>query len=203
MKIVSPNVFLLEPINSKEILKKIELAGRTCYKSEGKITENSCYDFAKKIIHLGHESVLEHHSISVRVKTNRAITHEIVRHRIGSYSQESTRYINYDKRGEVEFILPEGITPLIKEVFEDYFRVAEKMYKEIVSVTKKTDIARDCLPMAVASEIVITYNIRSWRHFFKLRLSKKAHPQIRNIAKMILCLFCDNGLSVLFEDLHG
>ena len=202
MKIVKPFISLLEPINPEEILKKIELAGRTCYKSEGRITENSCYDFVRKIISLGHESVLEHHSISVRVKTNRAITHEIVRHRIGSYSQESTRYVNYGKKGEIEFILPEGITPLTQEVFEDYFRVAEKMYKEVISITGKTDIARDCLPMAVASEIVVTYNLRAWRHFFKLRLSGRAHPQIRDVARRILDCFREEGLSVLFEDLN-
>ncbi|NLZ53849.1 MAG: FAD-dependent thymidylate synthase, partial [Thermoanaerobacteraceae bacterium] len=95
MKIIKPSYEIIDTLNGKEILKKIELCGRVCYKSEDKITENSAREFVKQIIKAGHESVLEHFSFSVRFITDRGISHEIVRHRIASYSQESTRYCNY------------------------------------------------------------------------------------------------------------
>ena len=109
MKIIEPYIELEDKIDGQAILKKIEKIGRVCYKSENNITEDSAERFIKNIIKNGHESVLEHVSISVRVICDRGVSHEIVRHRIGSYSQESTRYCNYsnDKFGnELTFIKP-------------------------------------------------------------------------------------------------
>ena len=113
MKIISPDFAFVDSINGNAILKKLEAAGRTCYKSENKMTEDSAANFVRNLIKRGHESVLEHVSITVRIITDRGISHEIVRHRLASYSQESTRYCNY-KDKEIEFVLPYDIDPETK-----------------------------------------------------------------------------------------
>ena len=109
MKIIKPYIELEDKIDGQAILKKIERIGRTCYKSESNITDDSAERFIKNIIKNGHESVLEHVSITLRVICDRGVSHEIVRHRIASYSQESTRYCNYSKdnfNNELTFINP-------------------------------------------------------------------------------------------------
>lgn len=208
MKIINPSVKLEDNINSEVILKKLERIGRTCYKSEQNITEDSAERFVKTIIKNGHESVLEHESISVRVICDRGVSHEIVRHRIASYSQESTRYCNYsnDKFGnELTFIKPifnkYNCDAGMYDTFEDTCRFIEKRYFEMLKHGATPQEARSILPNSIKTEIVMTMNLREWRHFFKLRCDKAAHPQMIEVANMILDIFKEK-LPVIFRDLE-
>jgi len=170
------------------ILQQIEHCGRVCYKSEDKITDDSAEGFVRRMIKSGHHSVLEHGSISVRFITNRGVTHEIVRHRLASYSQESSRYVNYNGQ-EMEFIEPvwwEERTVGQEETFKVALMSAEKAYKDLLEQKWKPEQAREVLPNSLKTEIVMTANPREWRHFFKLRTSKAAHPQLRALARELL-----------------
>ena len=206
MKIINPSVMLEDEIDGQAILKKLERIGRTCYKSEGNITEDSAEKFVKNIMNRNHMSVIEHESISVRIICDRGVTHEIVRHRIASYSQESTRYCNYsnDKFGnELTFIKPcffdEGSEGY--EIWEKSMQNIENEYMELIEVGAKPQEARSILPNSIKTEIVMTMNLREWRHFFKLRCDKAAHPQMREIANMILKEFKEK-IPVIFDDLY-
>ncbi len=203
MKIIQPSIEILTPIDGNYILKFLEQCGRTCYKSEDKITEDSAEKFVRALIKSGHESVIEHFNITVKVICNRGISHEIVRHRIGAYSQESTRYVNY--KDGIEVILPNYLIMPNDKVYEVWLNAmadAERHYKKMIALGARPEIARDVLPNALKTEVVITYNLRQWRHFFKQRLSRAAHPQIRQIAGMILKEFKAN-IPVIFEDIGG
>jgi thymidylate synthase (FAD) len=184
MKIIEPSVEV-EHFDAKRMLKNIERAGRTCYKSEARIDEDSASAFVRAIVKRGHESVIEHEKITARVVCDRGVTHEIVRHRIASYSQESTRYVNY--REGIEVIRPcfdwdkEMVGIFGKAVAE-----AENAYRELIKRGAKPEEARAVLPTALKTELVMTMNLREWRHFFKMRLSPRAHPQIRQVAGMLL-----------------
>jgi thymidylate synthase (FAD) len=204
MKIIKPSFFIKDEINGDVILKKIEVAGRVCYKSEGKITEDTAEKFILNIIKRGHESVLEHEKITVLIICDRGITHEIVRHRIASYSQESTRYCNYsdEKFGsELTFILPcfwENNENLLN-IWKTQMQSIEKAYFEMLKQGASPQEARSILPNSLKTEIVVTMNIREWRHFFKLRTSSKAHPQMQEITipllekfKELMPVFFDN-----------
>ena len=208
MKIINPSVQLEDEIDGQAILKKLERIGRTCYKSESNITDDSAERFIKNIIKNGHESVLEHVSISVRVICDRGVTHEIVRHRIASYSQESTRFCNYsnDKFGnELTFIKPifnkYNCDAGMYDTFEDTCRFIETRYFEMLKHGATPQEARSILPNSLKTEIVMTMNLREWRHFFKLRCDKAAHPQTREIANMILKEFKEK-IPVIFDDLY-
>lgn len=203
--IVEPSIELIYPPSYEELLKKIEICGRTAYKSENLIKENSAELFVKKIISLGHESVIEHGSITVKVICDRGISHEIVRHRIASYTQESTRYCNYTSEKFKNKIWV--VKPIFLKNNEEYTKWKEKMelcaisYKELISRGWKPEEARAVLPHSLKTEICITMNIREWRHFFKLRTSQNAHPQMREIATLILNEFKER-YKVFFEDIH-
>jgi len=203
MKIIQPSVEILTPLDGDYILKFLERIGRVCYKSEDKITDDSAEKFVRALIKSGHESVIEHFNITVKVICNRGISHEIVRHRIGAYSQESTRYVNY--KDGIEVILPNYLIMPNDKVYEVWLNAmadAERHYKKMIALGARPEIARDVLPNALKTEVVITYNLRQWRHFFKQRLSRAAHPQIRQIAGMILKEFKAN-IPVIFEDIGG
>ena len=208
MKIIEQSYEILDDLNGDEILKKLELIGRVCYKSEGNITRDSSRKFVSNIIKNGHESVLEHVSISVRVVCDRGVSHEIVRHRVASYSQESTRYCNYskDKFGkELTFIRPNfnetRCNPGMIEFFEDTCSYIEKVYFKMLEEGATPEEARSVLPNSLKTEIVMTMNLREWRHFFKLRTSNKAHPQMREVANMILKEFKEK-ITVIFDDIE-
>ena len=205
MKIISPSFEVLDEIDGIAILQKIEAAGRTCYKSENKITPDSAKKFVASIIKNGHESVIEHEKISVRIICDRGVTHEIVRHRIASYSQESTRYCNYsdDKFGnELTFILPSfwEKEPERLSIWVNATQSAEKSYLELISFGASPQEARSVLPNSLKTEIVVTMNLREWRHFLKLRTGKAAHPQIREVAIPILLYFKEK-IPVVFDDI--
>lgn len=174
-------------------LQLIEQAGRTCYKSEEKITNSSASNFVKLIIKSGHESVIEHAVATVRIICDRGVTHEIVRHRLANYSQESTRYCNY--KGGVTFVIPPwlDIEPgeYVNQRNCDSFSglrwmmamlQAEDNYIELLELGWSPQQARSVLTNSLKTEIVMTANFREWRHFFKLRTAKAAHPQMKEIA---------------------
>lgn len=205
MRIIEPS-FVIMPVNGEEILKNIELAGRTCYKSEDKITEDSARKFVAGIIKSGHESVIEHEKITVRIICDRGVTHEIVRHRIASYSQESTRYCNYSNDkfdNELTFIRPfywknDGLK---MDIWEDSMRQIEDKYMDLITLGATPQEARAILPNSLKTEIVVTMNLREWRHFFKVRCSPAAHPQMREVAIPILKKFKEI-IPVVFDDIQ-
>ncbi len=210
MRIIKPSFSIEEEIDAKKIMSVIERAGRTCYKSESSISEESADKFIANILKRGHESVIEHEKITVRIICDRGVTHELVRHRIASFSQESTRYCNYSKDkfgGELTFIKPcfwDEETEDGKEkmkLWEESMAFIEKRYKKLIEIGAKPEEARAILPNSLKTEIVVTMNLREWRHFFKLRTAQAAHPQIREIAGAILKEFKDK-LPAIFSDLY-
>lgn len=206
MRIIEPSFKVLEDrLSGIEVLKRIENAGRLCYKSEDNITEESCKKFISTIIKSGHHSVLEHSSISVQIVCDKGVSHEIVRHRIASYSQESTRYCNYSKNkfgNEITVIKP----CFWEEDSRNYHtwkmscEHSESIYFDLIKNGSQAQEARSILPNSLKTEIVCTFNMREWRHFFTLRCSKKAHPQMREIARPMLDHF-KKTIPVLFDDI--
>ena len=205
MKIINASYHIETPIDGAEILKRIEKAGRTCYKSEYRIADESAEAFVRKLIERGHESVLEHASITVRFVCDRGVSHEIVRHRIASFSQESTRYCNYsnDRFGS-------GLT-VIKPCFLDEgtgayaswitaMHLANVAYSDMLAEGCTPQEARSVLPNSTKTEIVMTANLREWRHFLKLRTAKAAHPQMRELTVPLLHELQER-IPVVFDDI--
>ncbi len=206
MKVVEASFFFLDDVDGEQMLKNIERAGRVCYKSEGRITNGSAVDFVNRIIKNGHESVLEHEKISVCVICDRGISHEIVRHRIASYSQESTRYCNYssEKFGkEITVVSPAFWKKDCKEYheWENAMKYSEQAYFSLLKMGASPQEARGVLPNSLKTEIVMTMNLREWRHFFLLRTSKRAHPQMQEIANMMLRSFKER-IPIVFDDIE-
>ncbi|MCF8093229.1 MAG: FAD-dependent thymidylate synthase [Desulfotignum sp.] len=184
-----------------DLLQVIETAGRTCYKSEDKITPDSAAGFVARMRDRGHHAMIEFADIIVRFTTNRGVTHELVRHRLFSFAQESTRYVRYD--GKMEFIRPcwwEDSTPAQQGIWEAAMAEAETRYLELLQSGWRPEQAREVLPNSLKTEIVVKGNIREWRHMFALRCSKKAHPQIRALMIPLLSEL-NRRLPVVFEDL--
>lgn len=183
MKIVEPSTTLLWITPDAERL--IEAAGRTAYKSEDKITDDSHKVFIRKIIELGHESVLEHACASFRIVCNRGVSHELVRHRLASYTQESTRYCDYGGLG-IQIIRPPGLVADSDHwTWYNACTDAERAYNDLRASGHPPQIARAVLPICLKTEIVMTANFREWRHVLKLRTSPKAHPEMQEIANLI------------------
>ena len=206
MKIIEQRYDILTPIDGLEILKHIELCGRICYRSEGKITDDSYRPFMNVILTRKHESVLEHFSISVKFITDRAVTHEIVRHRLAAYSQESQRYCNYsqDKFGnEVTFIKPSQIEIDTEQydLWKASLAISEAAYNDLLEIGTKPEVARSVLPNSTKTEIVMTANLREWRHVLKLRTSKQAHPDMQALMKPLLAEFQEK-IPLIFEDIN-
>jgi thymidylate synthase (FAD) len=209
MRVIKPTFVIEDDIDGDATLKKIEKAGRTCYKSEEKITADSAKKFIKKIMAMGHESVIEHEKVSVRVICDRGVTHEIVRHRLASYSQESTRYCNYtkDKFGsEISVIEPcfwatgSQNDEERKRTWKEAMEAAERAYFRLIELGASPQEARSVLPNSLKTEIVVTMNLREWRHFFKLRTAPGSHPQMREIAIPLLEEF-KKRIPVVFDDI--
>ncbi len=189
MKIVDQRHEILTEIEHVRLIPAmIEIAGRTCYKSEDKITKESADDFCRMLIKRKHEAMIEHGNISVRFITDRGVTHELVRHRLSSFGQESTRYVNYEN-DDMEFInpvfdwakAPVGNYSGKMVLWTESMINAEEAYKDMMIIGCKPQEARAVLPNSLKTEIVVTANIREWRHIFKLRTSTAAHPQIREL----------------------
>jgi thymidylate synthase (FAD) len=223
MRLIKPSFEIETPdIFFEHMEKLIEKAGRTCYKSEKKITDESAETFIRMIIDRGHDSVLEHQGISVRIICDRGVSHEIVRHRLASYSQESTRYCDYKEH--MEFIIPVWCDTLIVDTYDVCWdglygichkefefshnddiwfwniAVAERDYNKLRKQGWKPEQARSVLPNSLKTEIVMTMNLREWRHFFNLRCSRAAHPQMREIAVPLSTAFYER-LPAVFGDL--
>ena len=201
MKIIEPKVEFITPIDADTVMKRLELIGRVCYKSEDKITDGSAEKFLRNIIRRGHESILEHCSFTVRFTVDRGVSHEIVRHRMASFAQESTRYVKYD---EVTFIKPCYLgddTPAYHSWCAAMY-VAENSYRQMIDYGCVPQEARAVLPTSTKTELIMTANIREWRHFLRLRCSRAAHPQMREVAMMLLRM-CMEKMPVLFEDVYG
>lgn len=209
MKIVEPSVEILFPEELKNVLKKIEIAARTCYKSEDAITEDSAKSMVAHLSRNGHGAMLEHADISVRVVCDRGVTHEIVRHRVASYAQESTRYCNYSKGkfgNEITVIRPLFFADGTPEYLEWLMacQAAEKAYLSLISAGRTPQEARSVLPTSLKTEIIIKMNIREWIHFFNLRAvgkTGKPHPQMEQVASMILDKF-NKELPELFSGVY-
>jgi thymidylate synthase (FAD) len=203
MEIVKAHAMILsEEDPSFPWLRQIEYNGRISYKSEDKITDDSAPKFVKMILHYGHESVIEHVSASVRFIVDRGVTHEIVRHRLASYTQESTRYCNYGKKGGgIRVIQPPFKHPLESfDVWFDCMLHAERGYLRLLELGEPPEIARSVLPTGVKTELIMTANLREWRHFFKLRTAKAAHPQMREVTIPLLRQFQD-VFKIIFKDI--
>lgn len=209
MRVIQQSYEILTDLSdSMKILKDIERAGRVCYKSENNITEDSCITFCKSIISRGHEAVIEHSQLSVRFTVDRAIANELVRHRIASYCQESSRYCNYSKDkfcNEIKVIEPEDLLPRDSVDYSIWWMAcknAEDAYMAMLSNNVKPEIARNVLPLSTATEIIMTANIREWRSVLRLRSSynKCAHPQMRSICDRLLAEL-KSKIPVLFDDI--
>ena len=204
MKIIGPQVMMEFPIDGEAILHSIEKIGRVCYKSEDRITTESAGKFIQSILKRGHESVIEHISVSMRVVCDRGVTHEIVRHRIASYSQESTRYCNYSGNrfgNELTFIKPCFFEPGSDayKLWLESMEYAEKIYLAMISGGAEPQQARSVLPNSLKTELIMTMNLREWRHFIRLRTAKASHPQMREIAYMMLSLLKES-IPVIFDE---
>ena len=198
MEIVQPSHEILSEIDKMSIYKAIELAGRTAYKSEDKITEKSSILFITNLITRGHESVLEHVNISVRFICDRGVTHEIVRHRLVSYTQESTRYCDYARKGMTVIRPPFWAAENhLYECWGTAMKSAERAYNYLMDNGATPQEARSVLPNSLKTEIVCTANIREWRHILTLRCSKAAHPQMRQLMIPLLKELKDK-LPILF-----
>lgn len=201
-------------------LQLIEKIGRVCYKSENRITDDgtSAKKFVKMLIDRGHEAMIEHSSLSVKFTVDRGVSHELVRHRIASFAQESTRYCNYaqDKfGGECNFIdLLHGVEldnqckkmnaneiDLIMQEWMCAMSDAEKHYMKMLKLGATPQIARSVLPNSTKTEITITANYREWRTFFKLRVPATAHPQMREVTVPLLAEL-KSKLPIIFDDIN-
>ncbi len=205
MNIIEPYFEILGSPDPSSILQNIESFGRVCYKSEGNITADSAAPFIRKIIKSGHESVIEHEKITVRIVCDRGVTHELVRHRIASYSQESTRYCNYSKNkfgNQLTFIKPCFWAEDSPEyaLWKKQMCSVEICYLSLVQAGATPEQARSILPNSLKTEIIVTMNLREWRHFFRLRTAERAHPQMREIAIPLLVRMHEL-LPPVFEDL--
>ena len=209
MKIIKPYAEILSGISEGGIkeLQFIEKAARTCYKSENKITEDgeSAKALIKQLIKSEHEAMLEHSSLSVKFVVDRGVSHEIVRHRLFSFAQESTRYCNYSKGkfgSEITFIEPcfwRG-DQLCYDWWHYVCSKAESYYLEMLKAGATPQEARTVLPNSTATEVVVTGNYREWRHFFKLRTAEAAHPQMREVTRPLLAEL-QRRIPIVFDDI--
>ena len=220
MNLLHPSYRILSPTDG--ILEIVERAARCCYKSECKIAEGTAAPLVRSIIKRGHESVIEHATIMVHFCVDRGVSHELVRHRIASYSQESTRYCDYSPDGRsagLNFIIPPWIefqpgdnygnfqrTKLAKAfapedlVWYDAMIYAEETYNRLRSMGWEPQQARAILPNSLKTEIVATLNLRSWRNCLRLRTAPEAHPQMQQVMRPLLDEL-KARVPVIFDDL--
>ncbi len=188
MKIVSQSHEWITPLNRDVTLKRIEQIARTCYKSEGAIKPGSDAKMVAMLCKNHHYAMIEHISLSCKFITDRGVANEIVRHRIGSYAQESTRYCNYskDKFDNGITIINHGYTGIVMKDVVDACWQAEQCYLDMLKNGATPEQARDVLPLCLKTEIVCTWNLREWHEVLRLRTAKDAHPAIRELMIPVL-----------------
>ena len=202
---------ILTKLNEKSILKHLELCGRECYQSGAKTTKDSCYSFVERLIKNSEGSVLEHAGFSVRFICSRSLSHQLVRHRLCSFSEQSQRYCNYATKVPIYLIIPLWIPENDKEFLRNFvidvenYMVQERpdlsedtlnwletvmesirSYNRLIRIGLKPQEARAVLPNSVKTAIVCTTNMREWRHILDLRTSKRADPEIRELMQELL-----------------
>ena len=204
MRIVEPWI-MVEKIDGKKIMKKIERACRTCYRSEGKISENSYKTLLTNCITRGHESVLEHEKVTVRIYSDIGSYKDLTRHRHASFSVESTRYCSYDKDkfgNEISFINPVYMEDKdVYKTWENTMKEIEIGYKKMKELGATTDMCREILPHSTAAEYTMTANIREWKHILSLRTTKHVHPSIRQVLIPLLKYFKEE-MPEIFGDIE-
>lgn len=210
MKIIKAGYEIITPIFGKIILERIEKIARTCYKSEEKIKSGSAEKLVAALIKRGHEAMLEHCSFTVKFIVDRGISHELVRHRLCSFAQESTRYCNYGKEGfgsEITviepFFLVDDTTGF--QVWKKSMEDAELAYFSLLEWGCTPQEARSVLPNSLKTEVCMTANIREWRHFFKLRAADatgSAHPQMKEVTIPLLAEL-KQLIPVVFDDIYA
>ncbi len=213
MKIIEPHIADIWVFEAKSLMtgeslgtpeQNIEMAGRTCYKSEDQITQDSADDFVRKLRSRKHFAMIEHGFAGMRIMADRGLTHELVRHRLCSFAQESTRYCNYSKgkfNSEITIVKQPGLKAGTPEydIWKTSIDTAEKLYMKLLDSGVSAQIARSVLPIGLLAEIVITANLREWRHIFKMRCAKGAHPIIRGIMLEALERFAIH-MPAIYED---
>jgi thymidylate synthase (FAD) len=208
MQAIKAYTQIYNDFDGQKMLEKIEQVARTCYKSEGKIQEGSAAKMVASLIKSGHEAMLEHASVTVKFVVDRGISHELVRHRLASFAQESTRYCNYSKDdfgSEITFIIPEYLEYKSEgwNIWKESMKQAEDAYFKMLDFGLSPQQARAVLPNSLKTEVVMTANLREWRHFFKLRAlgtTGKPHPQMLEVAVPLL-EDMKNLIPVVFDDL--
>ena len=219
MKIVEPYARILPPptscdaagsvprtsfelLDGIDLLRRIEFCGRISHRSEDAQTLDSYDRFIRAVV-VGHGdwSIVEHASVSAEILVDRGIQTEIVRHRLASYTIESTRFVNYEKKMPASFVKPDDISPAAYGHWEHAIENCEQWYRDMLAHGCAPQIARDVFPLALAGLIVMTCNLRQWRHFFIMRSTKEAHPKMRRVVIPLLEEF-KNKIPILFEDLE-
>ena len=208
MRLIKPYAEICKDFDGEEMLKKIERVARTCYKSEGKIKDGSARKMVAGLIKSGHDAMLEHASVTVKFVVDRGISHELVRHRMASFAQESTRYCNYikdDFGSEITFIIPKYLDgeSAAHDAWKDTMKYCEDAYFKLLDIGLTPQEARSVLPNSTKTEVVMTANLREWRHFFKLRAlgtTGKPHPQMLEVTIPLLEDF-KRAIPVVFDDL--
>lgn len=208
MQAIKPYTQIYKDFDGQKVLQKIEAAARTCYKSEGKIQEGSAAKLVAGLIKSGHEAMLEHASVTVKFVVDRGISHELVNNKLASFAQESTRYCNYSKDdfgSEITFIIPDYLEYKSEgwNIWKESMKQAEDAYFKMLDFGLSPQQARAVLPNSLKTEVVMTANLREWRHFFKLRAlgtTGKPHPQMLEVAVPLL-EDMKNLIPVVFDDL--
>lgn len=208
MQAIKPYTQIYKDFDGQKVLQKIEAVARTCYKSEGKIQEGSAAKLVAGLIKSGHEAMLEHASVTVKFVVDRGISHELVNNKLASFAQESTRYCNYSKDdfgSEITFIIPDYLEYKSEgwNIWKESMKQAEDAYFKMLDFGLSPQQARAVLPNSLKTEVVMTANLREWRHFFKLRAlgtTGKPHPQMLEVAVPLL-EDMKNLIPVVFDDL--
>lgn len=208
MQAIKAYTQIYNDFDGQKMLEKIEQVARTCYKSEGKIQEGSAAKMVASLIKSGHEAMLEHASVTVKFVVDRGISHELVRHRLASFAQESTRYCNYSKDdfgSEITFIIPDYLEYKSEgwNIWKESMKQAEDAYFKMLDFGLSPQQARAVLPNSLKTEVLMTANLREWRHFFKLRAlgtTGKPHPQMLEVTVPLL-EDMKNLIPVVFDDL--
>ena len=200
-----PHVMLMSRCSQSEALDIIERVGRTCYQSKNLIGEGSAEKFLEARLYQDHhDSLLEHYVVTVAFYCDRGVANQITRHRLCSFAQTSTRYVNYSKEkfgSKIACIPPPFLSDGGWNRWVEACNEAQRQYMEMLKEGETPEIARSVLPLSLSTELCATANLREWRHFFNLRTSSRAHPQMREIAYMLLSLF-NSTIPIFFKDIE-